>query len=55
MTKPLPSRCTVKRIAGALGTGLLGGIALASVLSWMFATGNPAIDFFIERDTLFYF
>ncbi|ASZ72912.1 hypothetical protein I5H33_gp030 [Mycobacterium phage Emma] len=43
-----------KRVAGAIGTGLLGGVALTGLISWMFATGHPAIDFFIERDTLFY-
>ncbi|QXG07404.1 hypothetical protein RitSun_34 [Mycobacterium phage RitSun] len=45
----------MKRVAGAVGTGILCGAALTGILSWMFATGNPAIDFFIERDTLFYF
>ncbi|AQT25841.1 hypothetical protein SimranZ1_29 [Mycobacterium phage SimranZ1] len=32
-----------KRVAGAIGTGLLGGVALTGLISWMFATGSVAL------------
>ncbi|ATN88627.1 hypothetical protein SEA_DEMSCULPINBOYZ_32 [Mycobacterium phage Demsculpinboyz] len=44
----------MKRVAGAVGTGILCGAALTGILSWMFATGCPLVDHFIENDTLFY-
>ncbi|AGT12134.1 hypothetical protein JABBAWOKKIE_35 [Mycobacterium phage Jabbawokkie] len=44
----------MKQAITAIGTGLLGGAVLTGLLSWMFATGCPLVDHFIENDTLFY-
>ncbi|AVO21632.1 hypothetical protein I5I01_gp26 [Mycobacterium phage MooMoo] len=44
------------RIRTTIGLGVLTGLGIAALISWMFATGCPLIDqVFIEKDTLFYF
>ncbi|WNM65596.1 membrane protein [Mycobacterium phage Rialto] len=38
-----------KRVAGAIGTGLLGGVALTALLSWGFVTGTlPFVEKIID-------